>query len=74
MPLGYEPDFIGDGITIPLPKFSRSLAQSVLRRPDSLRDGIYSDERKPVFPPATPEYLISLLKIAEISNSIPAIL
>lgn len=41
--VGYDPDFIGDGISVPLPKFSRSLAQSVLRKPDVLRDGIYSD-------------------------------
>ena len=40
---GYDPDFIGDGITIPMPTFSRSLAQSVLRKAGSLRDDIYSD-------------------------------
>ncbi|WP_136465233.1 DNA/RNA non-specific endonuclease [Flagellimonas onchidii] len=41
--IGYDPDFIGDGIRVPLPKFSRSLAQSVLRKPGVLRDDIYSD-------------------------------
>ena len=40
--IGYDPDFIGDGIRVPLPKFSRSLAQSVLRKP-VLRKHIYSD-------------------------------
>lgn len=43
MQIGYDPEFIGDGINIPLPTFNRSLAQSVLRVPDKLRDGIYSD-------------------------------
>jgi endonuclease G len=43
MASGYDPDFIGDGIHIPLPTFDRSLGQSVLRKPDVLRDGIYSD-------------------------------
>ncbi|MDH3659491.1 MAG: DNA/RNA non-specific endonuclease [Alphaproteobacteria bacterium] len=43
MPTGYDPDFIGDGIKIELPTFDRSLGQSVLRKPDVLRDGIYSD-------------------------------
>jgi endonuclease G, mitochondrial len=41
--IGYSPDFIGDNIRIPLPKFSRSLAQSVLRKPTILRKGLYSD-------------------------------
>jgi endonuclease G, mitochondrial len=41
--IGYNPDFIGDNIRIPLPKFSRSLAQSVLRKPTILRKGLYSD-------------------------------
>ena len=41
--IGYDPNFIGDGIKVPLPKFNRSLAQSVLRKPGVLRDGIYSD-------------------------------
>ncbi len=39
---GYEPEFIGDGIRIPLPTFNRSLGQSVLRKP-GLRDGRFSD-------------------------------
>jgi endonuclease G len=43
MQIGYDSDFIGDGIHIPLPTFDRSLAQSVLRKPGVLRDGIYSD-------------------------------
>lgn len=43
MRIGYDPSFIGDGIEIPLPTFSRSLAQSVLRKPGVLRDGLYSD-------------------------------
>ena len=43
MQIGYDPDFIGDGIRIPLPTFNRSLAQSVLRKPEVLRDGLYSD-------------------------------
>lgn len=40
---GYDPDFIGDGIRIPLPSFSRSLARSVLRKTGSLSDDIYSN-------------------------------
>ncbi len=40
---GYDPDFIGDGIHIPLPTFNRSLARSVLHNAGSLRDEIYSD-------------------------------
>lgn len=40
---GYDPDFIGSGIRIPLPTFSRSLARSVLRRTGALSDGIYSN-------------------------------
>ena len=43
MQIGYDPDFLGGGINIPLPKFSRSLAQSVLRKPGILRNGMYSD-------------------------------
>ena len=43
MTLGYDPDFIGDGIRVDLPSFNRSLAQSVLRKPGVLRDGLYSD-------------------------------
>ncbi len=42
MQMGYDPEFIGDGITIPLPTFSRRLGQSVLRKP-ILRDDQYSD-------------------------------
>lgn len=43
---GYDPDFIGDGIHIPLPdptKFKTSLKKSVLKRPDTLRKGFFSD-------------------------------
>ena len=40
---GYDPNFIGDGIEIPLPKFDSKLARSVLRKPGVLRHGIYSD-------------------------------
>ncbi len=43
MQIGYDPKFIGDGIRIPLPKFNRSLGQSVLRKPGILRKGKYSD-------------------------------
>ena len=43
MQIGYDPTFIGDGINIPLPKFSPSLSHSVLRKPDTLRQDIYSD-------------------------------
>ena len=42
MQIGYEPDFIGDGIRIPLPTFDRRLGQSVLRKA-SLRDRQFSD-------------------------------
>ncbi|MEM7211146.1 MAG: DNA/RNA non-specific endonuclease [Pseudomonadota bacterium] len=42
MPDRYDPDFIGDGIRIPLPTFQPSLAHAVLRRPD-LRDDVFSD-------------------------------
>lgn len=42
MQIGYDPDFIGDGIRIPLPTFGRSLAQSVLKA-DTLRDERFSD-------------------------------
>lgn len=42
MQFGYDPDFIGDGIRIPLPTFNRSLGQSVLRKPE-LREDTYSD-------------------------------
>ena len=43
MNIGYDSDFIGDGIRIPMPTFNRSLGQSVLRLPRTLRNGIYSD-------------------------------
>lgn len=43
MQIGYDPDFIGDGIRIPLPTFNRSLAQSVLHKETVLRQGLYSD-------------------------------
>lgn len=39
----YDPGFIGEGTNIPLPTFNRSLAQSVLRKPGILRNGLYSD-------------------------------
>lgn len=41
--IGYDPKFIGDGINIPLPTFGRSLTHNVLRLPNRLREGIYSD-------------------------------
>ncbi len=40
---GYDKKFLGGNIQIPLPTFSRSLGQSVLRKPGILRDGLYSD-------------------------------
>jgi len=40
--IGYDPDFIQDGIRIPLPTFSRRLGQSV-QRSDDLRDRQFSD-------------------------------
>ncbi len=42
MQVGYEPAFIGDGISIPLPTFNQRLGQSVLRKPE-LRDDRFSD-------------------------------
>lgn len=43
MQKGYDPEFIGDGISIPLPKCNKNpLKKSVLRKP-VLRDGMYSD-------------------------------
>ena len=42
MQIGYDPDFIGDGIHIPTPSFSRKLGQSVLRKA-ALRDRQFSD-------------------------------
>lgn len=41
--LGYDPDFIGNGIRIPLPTFSPTLGRHVLRKPGILRKDIYSD-------------------------------
>ncbi len=43
MKIGYDPDFIGDDIHIPLPGFDEELEASVLKRPGSLRQGIFSD-------------------------------
>lgn len=43
MTTGYDPDFIGDGIAIPLPRFDAPLRDSVLRRPNDLRDELFSD-------------------------------
>lgn len=43
MQIGYDPNFIGDGISIPLPSFGRKLAKAVLRKPGELGDDIYSD-------------------------------
>lgn len=40
---GYDPDFIGDGINIPLPSFNSVLKKNVLRKSGTLRDDIYSD-------------------------------
>ncbi len=40
---GYNPDFLGDGIHIELPRFDSVLGRSVLRKPGVLRQGIYSD-------------------------------
>lgn len=42
---GYDPDFIGDGIEIPLPTFDRTLGRSVLRKAGVLRKDIYSDHQ-----------------------------
>ncbi len=43
MQIGYDPNFIGDGIRIPLPEFKNSLDPSVLRKPGVLRNDLYSD-------------------------------
>ena len=43
MQIGYDPNFIGDGIIVPLPKLNNSVKQSVLRKPDKLRKGKFSD-------------------------------
>lgn len=40
---GYDPDFIGDGVRVPLPRFDTTLGRSVLRKPGVLRKDIYSD-------------------------------
>lgn len=43
MQIGYQRDFLGADCIIPMPTFGRSLAQSVYRNPDRLREGVYSD-------------------------------
>jgi endonuclease G, mitochondrial len=43
MQIGYDPDFIGDGVRVPWPTFISSLNKSVLHKAGSLRDEIYSD-------------------------------
>lgn len=40
--VGYDPEFLGSGIDLPLPSFSPSLIGDVLNKPE-LRDGIYAD-------------------------------
>ena len=42
MQIGYDRDFIGEGIRIPLPTFNRQLGRSILRAP-GLRKNIFSD-------------------------------
>lgn len=44
MQIGYDPNFIGGGIQIPLPIVKTSLARSVLRKPGILQKDIYSDQ------------------------------
>ena len=39
---GYNPDFLGEGTSLPLPTFSPALVDNVLDKPE-LRDGIYAD-------------------------------
>ena len=39
---GYATDFIGNGITVPVPGFSPRIAGLVLKNPE-LRDEIYAD-------------------------------
>lgn len=39
---GYDPNFLGNGITLPLPAFSPTLIGNVLNKPE-LREGIYAD-------------------------------
>ncbi len=46
MAIGYDPDFIGDGIRIPLPhpnKFKAALKKSTLKEPGILREDFFSD-------------------------------
>ena len=44
MTIGYDPNFIGDGISIPLPTFNPTLSESVLHRPSALRNEIFLDK------------------------------
>ena len=47
MASGYDPDFIGGGIHIPLPdpkKFSAALKKSTLKKPDVLREDVFLDQ------------------------------
>lgn len=39
---GYDPNFLGENIPLPLPEFSPALVGNVLNKPE-LRDGIYAD-------------------------------
>ncbi|MEO0418679.1 MAG: DNA/RNA non-specific endonuclease [Pseudomonadota bacterium] len=41
--VGYDPKFISDAITIPMPGFGHSLRHSVYRDEAVLREGVYSD-------------------------------
>ncbi len=41
--MAYNPDFIGDGITVPLPVFSPKIAGAVVRNSALLRDDVYAD-------------------------------
>ena len=43
MQIGYDEKFIGDGIKVPMPKIKDPLNRSVLRIPNVLRKGKYSD-------------------------------
>ena len=40
--MGYDPDFLGSDINLPLPGFSPAIVGNVLRKPE-LREGIYAD-------------------------------
>jgi endonuclease G len=40
--MGYDPDFLGSEINLPLPEFSPAIVGNVLNKPE-LRDGIYAD-------------------------------